>query len=59
MEGLETLIVFTVLNDLGKVESVVEYVRSKTGVDEVDHDKILMMGKTILLLLSFVIIIWR
>jgi len=33
-----------VLNDLGKVESVVQLVRSKTAVEEVDHDKILYMG---------------
>jgi len=43
-EGIEALIVFTVLNDLGKVESVVQWVRSKTAIEEVDHDKILEMG---------------
>jgi len=43
-DGIEALVVFTVLNDLGKVESVVQLVRSKTAVEEVDHDKILFMG---------------
>lgn len=43
-DKIEALVVFTVLNDLGKVESVVQLVRSKTAVEEVDHDKILWMG---------------
>ena len=42
---VEALVVFTVLNDLGKVEKVVEYVAARTGIEEVDHDKILWMGK--------------
>mmetsp|Transcript_24901 Transcript_24901/g.34862 ORF Transcript_24901/g.34862 Transcript_24901/m.34862 type:complete len:503 (+) Transcript_24901:94-1602(+) len=41
---VEALVVFTVLNDLGKVEKVVEYVAARTGIEEVDHDKILWMG---------------
>jgi hypothetical protein len=43
-EAIEALAVFTVLNDLGKVESVVQLVRARTAVEEVDHDKILWMG---------------
>ena len=43
-EAAEALIVSTVLNDLGKVESVVQRVRARTGIEEVDHDKILLMG---------------
>jgi len=38
---MEALIVFTVINDLGKVKSVVNQVKSKTHVEELDHDKIL------------------
>jgi hypothetical protein len=43
-EAAEALIVSTVLNDLGKVESVVQRVRARTAIEEVDHDKILLMG---------------
>jgi len=43
-EDVEALMVFTVLNDLGKVVKVVEYVAARTGVEQLDHDKILWMG---------------
>jgi len=40
-ELIEALLVFTVLNDLGKVGTIINNVRTITKTDELDHDKIL------------------
>ncbi len=35
---------FMVINDLGKIKSVVENIAEKSGVRDVDHDKMLLVG---------------
>ena len=44
MLTFDALIAYTVINDLGKIESVVEMVKKESGVEEVDHDKILAIA---------------
>ncbi len=40
-EALDALITYTVINDLGKIKSIVAEIQNRSGVEEVDHDKIL------------------
>lgn len=43
-EDIEAMETFMVINDLGKVSSIVKTIRQKTGIGNVDHDKILLVG---------------
>ncbi len=43
-EDFKAMETFMVINDLGKIRSVVEGIAEKSGVTDVDHDKILLVG---------------
>ncbi|MBP9797784.1 hypothetical protein KBC70_01415 [Candidatus Woesebacteria bacterium] len=43
-EAFEAIIVYMVINDLGKIQSVVDRIAMSTGVRDVDHDKVLRIG---------------
>lgn len=43
-ESFESLVVYMVINDLGKIQSVVDRIAMATGFHDVDHDKILRVG---------------
>ena len=43
-ESAEALIFATILNDLAKVPFAVKRVRTETGIEEVDHNKVIEMG---------------
>lgn len=43
-EAIDALETFIVINDLGKIESVIEDIAARTGVRDVDHDKVLAAG---------------
>ena len=40
--AVDAMVTYMVINDLGKIKSIVADVRSKLGVENVDHDKILL-----------------
>lgn len=40
-EDVDAMITYMVINDLGKIDSIVKYVETTLGVKDVDHDKIL------------------
>lgn len=40
-QALDALIVYTVINDLGKIKAIVDEVQRRAGTNEIDHDKIL------------------
>ena len=41
-EALDAMITFMVINDLGKIQKVVDQLAEETGTHNVDHDKILL-----------------
>jgi hypothetical protein len=43
-EDFEAMETFMVINDLGKIKGVVENIAEKSGVRDVDHDKMLLVG---------------
>ncbi|MFH0873747.1 MAG: DUF1152 domain-containing protein [Candidatus Komeilibacteria bacterium] len=43
-EDFEAMETFMVINDLGKIKSVVENIAEKSGVRDVDHDRMLLVG---------------
>lgn len=43
-EDLEAIITYLIINDLGKIKSVVSDIESKLGLQTVDHDDILYQG---------------
>lgn len=45
-EDVDGMITYMVINDLGKITSVIQEIEQKTGFTDVDHDKILLEGLT-------------
>ncbi len=43
-EAVDAMVTYMVINDLGKINSVVEDIEQRTGLQEVDHDKVLLAG---------------
>ena len=43
-DDFEAMEIFMVINDLGKVKGVAESIAEKSGVRDVDHDKMLLVG---------------
>lgn len=41
-EDIDAMIGYTVINDLGKIKSVVSNIQEKTGIKSVDHDDVLL-----------------
>ncbi|HUC88901.1 MAG TPA: DUF1152 domain-containing protein [Candidatus Paceibacterota bacterium] len=43
-EDIEAMETFMVINDLGKIKGVVENITEKSGIKDIDHDKMLLIG---------------
>lgn len=43
-EAVDAMVTYIVINDLGKISSVVDNLEQKLGLQEVDHDKVLLAG---------------
>ncbi|MCB0361513.1 MAG: DUF1152 domain-containing protein [Bdellovibrionales bacterium] len=43
-ESVDAMITYMVINDLGKIRSIVSEVQSRTGLRDVDHDNILLVA---------------
>jgi len=43
-EAFDALVVYTVINDLGKIKAIVDLVQTKSGIQDIDHDKILTVA---------------
>ncbi len=41
-KDIDAMISYTVINDLGKIQSVVDNIQAKTGIQSVDHDDVLL-----------------
>ncbi len=45
-EAVDALETFIVINDLGKIDRVIEDIAARTGIRDVDHDRVLAAGLT-------------
>lgn len=43
-EDIDAMITYMVINDLGKINAVIDEIERKTGMSDVDHDKVLLVA---------------